>query len=159
MAQGSRAQGWSRAQGSHISHPTTHYPSYFLHSHFFHYTLHLHFFISSAPQTHHTAYVLSVLHTIGSMAWWVQQLGTWAWETDWAGWAEWAGERGRSAYAFSSSFPRDCRAATAQTALVCAGYAPEHTMGPPSFGSFALRWGWLVAGILIGVAFMIARCR
>ena len=83
----------------------------------------------------------------------VVRAATKVWEADWAGWGAWAAERGRTAYVLSSSFPRDCRAATVQTALVCTGYAPEYVAtGVPGFAPIAMSWGWMAAGILTGVA-------
>ena len=58
----------------------------------------------------------------------------------------------RAALAFLAALPGDCKLATLHAAAVCSGQAPSYTT--PGFGPFALAWGWMLVGMMIGAALM-----
>ena len=73
---------------------------------------------------------------------------------DWARWgaAAWdiAKQSATAGVAFLAGLPRNCYLASAHAAMVCTDMDPQYT-ATPGFGPFALGWGWLVLGGLLGV--------
>ena len=70
-----------------------------------------------------------------------------------AGWAR-ARSSSSSAYAWAAALPQECRLAMTHTAMVCAGHNPQY-YSVPGFGPLSLAWGWLLIGVVVGVAMAI----
>ena len=70
---------------------------------------------------------------------WAQHLNT--------GWQQ-AQQFSTVAFAYLAGLPRDCKLATLHAALVCSGENPSYVT--PGFGPFALAWGWMCIGMLLG---------